>query len=361
MRILIFILPFAFLFSCDEQRDCCAGPDPDPVNKELIKGADISFLPEIETAGIHFTDAAGTEKDMLDILKESGVNTIRLRLWHTPETAHSGLPEVKALSERIKAKGLKVWLSVHYSDTWADPGHQVKPAAWNEASFTDLADSVYLYTKKVMLEIDPEIIQIGNEINGGFLLPSGSTSNVPDFITLLKEGVRAAREVSADTKIMIHVAGFDVATWFYQQLSSNAVDYDYIGLSYYPIWHGKSLATVKSTIDNLGAAYGKEVMIAETAYPFSLGWEDWTNNIVGEEGQLVSGYAATPEGQKSFLLKLREIVTTSPKGAGFCYWGAEWVSFKGDEATDGSTWENQALFDFNNKAVPALDAFADED
>lgn len=334
---------------------------PPDHSKVLIKGADISFLPEIEAAGVTFKNAGGTNKEMLDILKESGVNTIRLRLWHTPTSEHSSLPEVKALSDRIKAKGMKVWLSVHYSDTWADPGHQVKPAAWNAAFFTDLADSVYKYTKKVMTEIEPDIIQIGNEINGGFLLPSGSTSNVPNFITLLKEGIRAAREVSPDTQIMVHVAGFDVATWFYQQLQTNAVDYDLIGLSYYPIWHGKNLTNVQSTVNNLGATYGKDVVIAETAYPFSLGWEDWTNNIVGETGQLVSGYAATPEGQKQFLLKIRQIVTESPKGAGFCYWGAEWVSFKGDEATNGSSWENQALFDFSNKAVPALEAFADEE
>ena len=359
MRILPLILPLALLFSCDDSKDCCTGPEP--VDKELIKGADISFLPEIEAAGVDFKSAAGTEQDLLDILKESGVNTIRLRLWHTPASEHSALPEVKALSQRIKAKGMNVWLSVHYSDTWADPGNQAKPAAWSAASFTDLADSVYKYTKKVMTEIDPDIIQIGNEINGGFLLPSGSTSNVSNFITLLKEGVRAAREVAPDTKIMVHVAGFDVAAWFYQQLKSNDVDYDYIGLSYYPIWHGKDLTAVKSIIDGLGATYGKEVVIAETAYPFTLGWEDFTNNIVGETGQLVSGYGATPEGQKQFLLKIRQMVTDSPKGAGFCYWGAEWVAFKGDEATDGSTWENQALFDFDNKAVPALEAFADED
>jgi arabinogalactan endo-1,4-beta-galactosidase len=360
MRILIFILFLTFLFSCeDEKRDCCVGPDP--VDKELIKGTDISFLPEIEAADVDFKDAAGTNKDLLDILKESGVNTIRLRVWHTPASEHSALPEVKALSQRIKAKGMKVWLSVHYSDTWADPGHQAKPALWNAASFTDLADSVYKYTKKIMTEIDPDIIQIGNEINGGFLLPSGSTSNVSNFITLLKEGIRAAREVSPETKIMVHVAGFDVATWFYQQLQTNAVDYDLIGLSYYPIWHGKNLATVESTINTLGATYGKEVVIAETAYPFSLSWEDWTNNIVGEDGQLVSGYSATPNGQKQFLVKIRQIITDSPKGAGFCYWGAEWISFKGDEATDGSSWENQALFDFDNKAVPALEAFADEE
>lgn len=357
MRTLVFLGLLAFVFSCDSQKDCCPVPEPD--DKALIRGTDISFLPEIEEAGVVFTDASGTKKNMLDILKESGVNTIRIRLWHTPETEASSFNEVRAFAARVKAKGMSVWLSVHYSDTWADPGHQKKPDAWSEASFSVLQDSVYLYTKKIMTQIDPDIIQIGNEVNPGFLLPDGSTSNVANFTTLLKKGIQAVRETSSDTKIMIHVAGFDTANWFFQQLSNNNVDYDIIGLSYYPVWHGKDLNTVGSTIQSLGFAYGKDVVIAETAYPFSLSWEDWTNNIVGENGQLVSGYPATPEGQKSFLLKLREIVTTASKGTGFCYWGAEWVSFKGDQATNGSSWENQALFDFSNQAVPALEAFAE--
>lgn len=360
MRNIFFILLLLSLFSCGDDPAKDQDPDPDPVDKELIRGVDISFLPEIEAAGVKFYDASDTEKDMLDILKASGVNTIRVRVWHTPETENSSLEKVKTFSNQIKAKGMQVWLSVHYSDTWADPGHQVKPEAWSTASVEDLQDSVYLYTKKLMTEIDPDIIQIGNEINGGFLLPTGSTGNVSNFISLMKEGVRAVREVSTDTKIMIHVAGLTIGSEFYQRLEDNEVDYDLIGISYYPIWHGKSLDALESTIKNLGFNFNKPVVIAETAYPFSLSWEDWTNNVVGENGQLVSGYAATPQGQLKFLLKLREIVTEASKGAGFCYWGGEWVSFKGDEATNGSTWENQALFDFDNIAVPALEAFAEE-
>lgn len=356
MRILLLILPLAFLFSCSDDRDCCVIPS----TKDLIRGTDISFLPEIEAAGVKFYDAANAEKNMLDILKASGVNTIRLRLWHTPESEHASLPEVKALAARVKAKGMNVWLALHYSDTWADPGHQTKPVAWSEVSFADLQDSVYLYTKKVVQEINPDIIQIGNEINGGFLLPDGGTDNVPNFVALLKKGIQAVRETSPNTQIMVHIAGFTVATWFYQQLKTHAVDYDLIGLSYYPIWHGKNLATVQATINGLGASFNKPVVIAETAYPFSLLWEDWTNNIVGQDDQLIPGYPATPQGQKNFLLKIREMLTESPSGHGFCYWGSEWVSFKGDQATNGSTWENQALFDFNNKALPALEAFAGE-
>lgn len=355
MRILLYVLPFVLLLSCGSDENA-------KESKKIIKGADVSFLPQFEASNITYKDAGGTVKDLLDILKENGVNTIRLRLWHTPQTAHASLAEVKALAERVRAKDMQVWLTVHYSDTWADPGRQKKPAAWSEASFTDLQDSVYRYTKKIMKAIDPDIIQIGNEINGGFILPEGSTANVPDFIALLKKGIQAVRETSPDTKIMVHLAGFEVSTWFYQQLDLYDVDYDLIGLSYYPKYHGKSFTAVEAAIDNLGFAHNKPVVIAETSYAFSLGWEDDVHNEIGLAEQLYPSYSATPEGQKAFLQKVRDLVTDSRHGAGFCYWGAEWMGYGGEIEIDGelkfgSTWENQALFDFSNQALPALEVF----
>lgn len=357
MRILIFILPLAFLFSCeDERRECCG---PDPVNKMLIRAVDISFLPEIEAAGTKFYTAAGVEDDALDIFKDNGVNTVRIRLWHTPSGDHSTLEEVIEFSQRVKAKGLKVWLTVHFSDTWADPGRQVKPAAWNNLSFTLLGDSVYRYTKKIMTAIDPEIIQLGNEVNPGFLLPEGSISTFSNFTNLVKRGVQAVRETSSDTEIMIHIAGFNTAETFYQQVEDQEVDYDIIGLSYYPIFHGKDLNALQLVMNTVGIAHEKKVLIAETSYPFTLGWEDDTHNTVGLESQLISGYPATAAGQKNFALKIRDMVTKSPNGYGFAWWAPEWVAFKGSDAEDGSSAENLTLFDFDNKVLPALDAFND--
>jgi arabinogalactan endo-1,4-beta-galactosidase len=364
MRISVFIVLLFSVVCCGGEDDPTNTPDPDPVFKDMIRGTDISFLPEIESAGAQFYNEAGAEAAMLDILKSSGVNTIRIRLWHTPVNTHSSLAEVKTFSDRVKAKGFNVWITVHYSDTWADPGHQAKPEAWEDvSSVTVLADSVYKYTKKITALLNPDIIQIGNEINGGFLWPEGKTDSehLPDFITLLKKGSQAVREVSPDTKIMVHIAGFDIATWFYQQLNTNNVDYDMIGLSYYPVWHGKDLGVLQSTINTLGATHAKEIVIAETAYPFSFGYNDFTNNIIGSTNQILPAYAATEEGQQKFLMKLKSILNEAPQGAGFCYWGAEWIAFKGSTATDGSSWENQALFDFDNKAVPALNAFAGEE
>lgn len=362
-RIIILLTLFAFSsiqFACSSNDSPDTDPvvDPPVVADDFIRAADISFLPEIETAGVVFTNNGKTE-DMLTTLKNAGCNTIRIRLWKNPAGGHSGLTEVKALATRVKKAGLKVWLTVHYSDTWADPATQTIPAEWKNLSFADLKTATADYTSTIITEINPDIIQIGNEINDGLLWPQGKLStNETQCIELLKIASATIRSKAPTTKIMIHYAGVKTADtdWFFSKVKT--VDYDYIGLSYYPVWHGKDLTVVKSTIDALGSKFSKKVVIAETAYPFSLGYNDWTNNIVGQADQLVSGYPATPDGQKSFILAIKDLAKTSNSGIGFAYWGGEWVSFKGNEATNGSTFENQALYDFNNKALPVFEAFS---
>jgi len=333
-------------------------PEPAPVSYPLaIRAADISFLPEIRESGIAYKNLNGQAGDAITILQQAGCNTIRLRLWHTPSTQHSGLQEVKEFAAEIKSKGLKLWLTVHYSDTWADPGTQTKPAAWNTLSTEDLGDSVFLYTKKIVTQLAPDYIQIGNEINGGFLWPNGSISNSSNFIALLKKGIQGARDASSSTKIMVHYGGIEGTTWFYDLLKTNTVNYDIIALSYYPRWHTKSLLTVKSILAQLASNYNKEIILAETGYPFTLGWNDWTNNLVGLTDHLVVGYPATPKGQHDFMMQLRKIVSETNGGLGLAYWAPEWVAYKGAQAENGSPWENMALFDFEFKALEAIKVF----
>lgn len=326
----------------------------------LIKGADLSFLPEIEASNIPFLSPNGIKNDMLTILKQAGCNTVRIRLWHSPTNGHSGFPEVTNFAARIKSAGLKVWLDIHYSDTWADPAHQIIPDKWKELDKETLKDSVYLYTYRAVSTIKPEIVQIGNEINNGFLGDFGSLSNQnnhPNFIELLKSGIKGARSGSPASLIMLHFAGIEGSSWFFESLiANNKVDYDLVGLSFYPYYHGKDFALLSSTLSKLKKNTGKKVLIAETAYPFTLGWNDNTNNVVGQNNQLMPGFSATPSGQKEFISALIKSIK-SVGGDGFCYWGGEWVAFKGPQAADGSSWENQALFDFNYKALPVLDNF----
>ena len=355
MKKYIFYILTLFLFVSCNSSDDAKQPDNTPNETFFIKGVDASSVPQVRQSGVETLNASGQPEDMLTTLKKSGVNTIRIRLWHNPENNHSGFEEVKAFANEVKSKEMKVWLTVHYSDTWADPGNQTKPVAWQNADFAALQDSVYNYTSKIVTELQPDYIQIGNEINSGLLLPEGSINNATQFTTLLNKGIAAVRDNSNTCKIILHYAGYEGAQQFYSTLST--LDYDIIGLSYYPVWHGKNLETLQNTMDALGAQYNKDVVIAETAYAFTLDWNDYTNNIIGSQEQLLPQYAPTPAGQKQYLQKIRQIAEQSPRGIGFCYWGAELIAFNGPTATDGSATENLAFWDFDAKALPVLEVY----
>ncbi len=345
----ISILLLLVMVSCSKEEE---------TSKSLpfIKAADMSYLPLIESEGTVFYNNQMVAEDALRTLKESGCNTIRIRLWHSPADQHSGFNEVKLLAQRVKSLGMKVWLTVHYSDTWADPGQQLKPSAWNNLSFPQLKIQFEQYTAQIVTQIRPDIFQIGNEINNGFVFPEGNlTNNESQFLALLTSASNVIRSQSPSTKIMLHYAGIQGASWFFSKTA--AIDYDYIGLSYYPVWHGTDLNVLQQTLTSLGQTYTKKVLIAETSYPFTLGWNDWTNNVLGQTNQLHPNFPATLDGQKNFLQQIKTTVQQTPNGIGFCYWGAEWIAFRGTQASNGSSWENQALWDFTHKSVPAMTVF----
>lgn len=343
------LLCILITFSCSKEE---ASNNTD----EFIKAADMSMLPLIESEGTIYYNNNNIAEDALLTLKRAGCNTIRIRLWHTPTVNQSGFDEVKVLAQRAKNQGMKVWLSVHYSDTWADPGNQVKPTAWNGLTFTQLRAQVENYTTTIVNEIQPDIFQIGNEINNGFIFPEGNlASNESQFLLLLESASTVIRANSSSTKIMLHYAGTDSASWFFSKTA--AIDYDYIGLSYYPIWHGTDINLLQQTITTLGQTHNKKVLVAETSYPFTFDWNDWTNNVIGLPNQIHPNYPASPEGQKTFLQQIKNTVKSTPNGLGFCYWGTEWIAFRGTTSTNGSSWENQALWDFNQKVLPAMSIF----
>lgn len=359
MKIIIqILLSLLVLIACN--KDEVKKAIPNNVNLDFITAVDISSYPEISITNPIFYDLNGSEKDFLKILKENGINTVRLRLWVNPINEHSGFNEVKQFSQTLKANGFKTWLTLHYSDIWADPAHQKTPVQWQGTSFAALKDSVYNYTQKVINEIQPNYIQIGNEINAGILHPYGAIpTNFQNFVSLLQEAISAVRENSAECIVIIHFAGIDNSDWFFNQI--RAIDYDIIGLSFYPIWHGKSLNNLKAKMQQLSNTHNKKILIAETAYPFTLEWNDWTNNIVGSDKQLIlPEFPATPDGQRNCIKQIKQLTAEVESGMGFCYWGAELISWKGNQSTDASPWENQALFDFDNKALSVLKAFRKE-
>jgi arabinogalactan endo-1,4-beta-galactosidase len=337
----------------------------------FIKGADISFLQEIEDDGGIFRED-GSPRDLLDILKDHGFNYARLRIWHSPPAAYCGLESTLVMAARIKAKGLGLLLDFHYSDTWADPGRQSKPAAWANLGFDSLKDSVYEYTRLVMMRLKsqntpPDMVQLGNEITCGMLWDDGRVCGALDtprqwqkLGELLSEGIRgvhAAGDAADSVRIMIHIdRGADAAgsTWFFDNLIAQGIDFDVIGLSYYPWWHG-TLEDVAANLDTLALRYGREIVLVETAYPWTLDWEDGMHNIVGLPGQLLPGYPASVSGQEEFLTDLMALVARIPmgRGAGLFYWEPDYVSTR----SMGSPWENLTLFDFEGNLLPSITAF----
>lgn len=347
---------------------------------EFIRGVDISFTPQIEDLGGKFK-LNGETRDLLDILKEKGVNYVRLRLWHTPSDGYCGLEKTLEFAKRIKATGFKFLLDFHYSDWWADPGKQNKPAAWKNLPFENLKDSVYGYTKFVLNSLKnhnalPDMVQIGNEITGGMLWPDGKlygdglneAAQWIKFTDLLKEGIRAVKDVdSSHIKIMIHIdkgGNNSASVYFYNQLNKHNVEYDVIGLSFYPWWHG-SLEQLEYNLNDLAARFKKEIIVAETAYPWTLQYQnDGHGNIFGPDKSLLKGFPATPRGQKDFLIFLKKIIkeTRNGKAAGFFYWEPAYISVP----PIGSSWENLTVFGFTNsnleaEALESINAFLPEE
>ena len=245
MKKLIFCFLTLALISCSSGGD---SPEPTPIPTEdsFIRAADLSFLPEIEAAGVSFK-YNNTVQDPLLTLKNAGVNYIRIRLWNNPSNGHSNLSEVKQLATKVRTHGMKVWLTVHYSDTWADPGNQTKPVAWQNLNFSDLKSAVSVYTTQVVTEIKPEIIQIGNETNDGFLWPEGKLStNETQYLELTNTAISSVKTANSATKIMLHFAGISSsADWYFNKVKN--LNYDYIGISYYPVYHGTSLTDLKTS------------------------------------------------------------------------------------------------------------------
>lgn len=376
-------------------------------SSEYIRGFDASALYALERNGAIFYDSDNSEKDMLTILKNHGVNWIRLRVWNNPYSQAAGtagntgfcdIKKAKEISVRAKALGMKVLIDFHYSDTWADPVKQNLPAAWDKyANDADaLADAVYDFTKRSLTILKeagatPDMVQIGNEIDSGmFLKKSDGTTvafNKSDLPIFLAKASAAVKDVDSNIKVMIHTTS--------RNSGNNAKDvldlldssiYDVIGLSYYPFYDHGNLETLSEIIKGIKTALPeKDVVIAETSFAWTVDWvqgkNDDTNNILyytGEaslatakdslvpyssEDTLSSSLeiveyennkcvAATVDNQAEVIRAIME-VSANAGAKGIFYWGGELVS----TTTIPSSWENQALFDLDGKVLPSIDVF----
>ena len=335
-----------------------------------ILGSDISSLKKSEDYGGIYKDTDGTEKDALQILKEHGLNYARLRVWVDPADGYHGKTELLEMASRVKNQGIKLLVDFHYSDNWADPGKQNKPAAWKDYDFEQLKQAVYNHTFDVCSSLvargtPPDMIQIGNEINAGMLWPDGDYNHMDNLAALLKEGYQAVKDCSPSTQVMLHVAeGGDneMARWWFDNMTRRDVPFDVIGISYYPFWHG-TLGQLQTNLNDISARYGKDVIVVETAYAFTEQNDDFLANIASSD-MAIPDYPYTPESQRAMLRDIMSIVRAVPdgRGLGVFWWDATWTAVPGNgwDSTDpesGNAWENQALFDYNDTVLPALDEY----
>ena len=358
----------------------------------FLYGMDVSSLLSLEHQGAHFYDQSGSEKELLVILKEAGVESIRLRLWVDPKTidgkpyagGDNDLDSTLTLAKRAYSLGFSIVLDLHYSDFWADPGKQTMPKAWANLSFSELVRIVYLYTNAVLLRFDEAkiplaYIQVGNEITNGMLWPQGMLYDTEGKLipgsherlsALLNAGIKAVRERSPLSRVIIHLdRGGDAKLYkeFFAAMYPLLSPFDVIGLSYYPYWHG-TLSDLSANVNFLKAHYAEDIMIMETSYAFDGEASHGPFVVTKDKTPCVNGFPPyTKEGQAQYLAMLLAFVRDYEVD-GLFYWEPAWIPLPGDswatreamvymnenEKTVGNEWANQALFDYTGHALPAL-------
>ena len=356
-------------------------PDPDPGTTEFYFGADLSYVNQILDHNGEFLENDQTAEPY-QLFADKGTNIARFRLWHNPTWTqeiygddgtqlYNDLLDVERGIQAAKNAGLEILLDFHYSDNWADPGNQRVPAAWTEITDINvLADAVGDYTSETLTYLNskglmPEYVQIGNETNCGMLYgdaPAGFPAmnvcdgNWSNFATVANEAIQVVRDVDATTQIIFHVANPVNVDWWFGNIIENGVrNFDIIGFSYYPLWHTEiRINQLAQTVAGFKSDFGKEVMILETAYPWTTEWNDDYGNLFGGDDP-ISGYPYTPAGQLDMMTDITQALIDGGGMAVF-YWEAAWIT--SDLQTQwgtGSAWENCAFFDFDGNANQAFD------
>ena len=314
--------------------------------KSIVKGADVSWLPQMEATGYKFHNDNGQQEDCMKILKDHGINAIRLRTFVNPSddkiNGHCGKDETVAMAVRAQNMGMQIMIDFHYSDSWADPSKQKKPAAWEGHVFPTLLNDVYNYTTEVMTAlknagVTPAWVQVGNEIPGGMIYPEGSVQNWPQLAQLINKGYDAIKTVSPTSKVILHVDqgnNNERFRWWFDAATANSARFDMIGLSYYPYWlegqpdYTKSIDDLGKNMNDMVIRYGKEVMVVE---------------VGGEDVKAQNTYDMLVAVQKKVK------ATTAGFGKGVFYW----------EPEGARSWSHYALSAWGDDGRPtkALDAF----
>lgn len=341
MRQLTFgLLMFCVLMACNKTPTPDPVPNPPPATPTaIVKGADISWVTQMESSGVKFYNKSGVQEDCFQLMKDLGLAAIRLRVWVNPTDGWCNTTDVVAKAVRAKNAGLDVMIDFHYSDSWADPGKQNKPAAWASQNISALQVSVGSHTTAVLnalktAGVTPKWVQIGNETNDGMLWPEGKAStNMANFASLIKAGYNAVKSVDATIKVIVHLSnGYDnsLFRWMFDGLKNNGADWDIIGMSLYPTasnWASLNSQCL-SNMNDMVARYSKDVMIVEVG----MSWTDATacNSFLSD---LITKTASVSGG----------------RGLGVFYWEPEAYN----------NWQGYTLGAFDNSGKPtvAMDAF----
>jgi arabinogalactan endo-1,4-beta-galactosidase len=362
---------------------------------DFIKGMDVSTLIEQEQCGAKYYDK-GVCRDMLEILKDYGVNSVRLRLWNDPYdeagnpygAGTNDMEKTIILARRAKALGMGFLLDLHYSDFWADPGKQTVPKAWAGYSVDELEKAVYDFTLETMQTLHregvaPTLVQVGNELTNGLLWPTGKKPEFDNIARYINAGIRAVKAVDENVPIMIHLDNGGLnemyVEWF-DNFVQRGEAFDIIGMSYYPFWHG-TMDQLEYNMKDMAKRYGKKIVVAEVSMGFTM--EDYRayekqsfEQLKGmaTRPELVENlpYPMTKEGQADFMQDIMTRIARVPGGSGFYYWEPGWIPvpgcgwaneaallYTGEKGPGGNEWANQALFDYDGNALPALSVIRD--
>lgn len=368
-----------------------------------VKGMDLSTLLELDRLGARYYDD-GKERDLLDIMKDYDVDTIRLRIWNDPwgenhESYGAGendVPTTLETAKRVSAKGFGVLLNFHYSDFWADPGKQIKPKAWEGMTVEELTQAVYDFTFDTMELFKKEgvnitMVQVGNELSNGLLWPEGKIDvdagigeydNIAKFVSA---GIRAVRKIDPDIPVMIHLdngGNNELYRRWFDHYVARGEDFDLIGLSYYPFWHG-TMDQLINNMKDMAERYHKDLIIAEVSMGYTM--EDYKDYEKLSDSER-KGYATRPalvekiefpmtkEGQADFMRTLlaRMETVAEHRARGFFWWEPAWIPVPGsgwataasleymhDPGPCGNEWANQALFDYEGNVLPTLAVIRD--
>ncbi|MCW5916255.1 MAG: glycosyl hydrolase 53 family protein [Ferruginibacter sp.] len=300
----------------------------------FAKGADVSWLTEMEAQSQPFINLQNQPQECMSLLKDMGMNAIRLRVWVNPADGYNGLQDVLAKAARAKNLGMQILIDFHYSDTWADPGHQQKPASWVPLNFNQLLDSVYAHTRAVLLKLQqqgctPAWVQVGNETNDGLLWEDGRAStHMANYAQLFKKGYDAVKSVDENMKVIVHLSnGFDnnLYRWNLDGLKDHGATWDVVGISLYPTtsnWQSLNQQCM-ANMNDMVSRYGSEVMVTETGM-------SWTDS------------ASCKQFLTDLIQKTKQV--SQGKGLGVFYW----------EPEAHNNWKGYTLGAFNNQGKPTL-------